>query len=318
MTELVVLQPGWQSTIQDAGRSGYFRQGLSEGGALDEHAFRWANKLLNNEPNAACIEILLGKFEAEFKANAVIAITGADMEASINGEVLRNWRTHSVQQGDVIRFGQARSGLRTYLGIAGGWQTPRQFGSRTVVMREKLGGLDGGPLKQGDRLAFQPRNSPALRVVPEALRPDYQAPLTVYVMPGYQYEQFSVIARRTFETAEYIVSNDISRMGYKLTGPPVSADTRKLASEGIAYGAIQIPPDGQPIILLKDRQTIGGYPKIGCVASLDCARLSQRSPGSPIRFEFTDVDRVQAERRLFDRFFNHSYWVDDSRQIAWP
>lgn len=318
MPELVVLHPGWQSTIQDAGRSGYFRQGLSEGGALDEHAFRWANKLLDNEPNAACIEILLGKFEAEFTANAVIAVTGADMTVTMNGQVLSHWSSHCVQRGDVIRFGQARSGLRTYLGIAGGWQTPRQFGSRTVVMRENLGGLDGGPLKQGDRLAFKAGGGPARRAVPAELRPDYQTPLTVKVMPGYQYEQFGVIARRTFETSEYIVSNDINRMGYKLNGPAVAADTRKLASEGIAYGAIQIPPDGQPIVLLKDRQTIGGYPKIGCVASLDCARLSQRSPGSPIRFEFTDVDRIQAERRLFDRFFNHSQWVDDSRQIAWP
>lgn len=318
MTELVVLRPGWQSTIQDTGRAGYFRHGLSEGGALDEHAFRWANKLLENEPGAACIEILLGTFEAEFTADAVIAVTGADMAVTVNDKVLAHWRSHSVQRGDVIRFGQARSGLRAYLGIAGGWQTPHQFGSRTVVMRENLGGLDGGPLKQGDRLPFLAGLTPALHAVPRMHHPDYQEPLTLKVIPGYQYDQFGVVARRTFETAEYTVSNDISRMGYKLNGPAVAADARKLASEGIACGAIQIPPDGQPIILLKDRQTIGGYPKIGCVASLDCARLSQRSPGSPIRFEFTDVDRVQAERRLFDRFFNHSYWVKDGRQIVWP
>lgn len=318
MTELKVLQPGWQSTIQDAGRSGYFRQGLSEGGALDEHAFRWTNKLLENDPGAACIEILLGNFEAEFTADAVIAITGADIPGTVNGRVLNNWSSHRVQQGDVIRFDRALSGLRAYLGIAGGWQTPRQFGSRSVVMREQLGGLDGGPLKQGDRLMFTSLTDQPLRSVPMLHRPDFQQPLTVKVIPGYQYEQFGLVARRTFETAEYCVSNDISRMGYKLEGPAVAAEDRKLASEGIAYGAIQIPPDGHPIILLKDRQTIGGYPKIGCVASLDCARLSQRSPGSPIRFEFTDVDRVQAERRLFDRFFNHSQWVDDERQIAWP
>jgi allophanate hydrolase subunit 2 len=107
-------------------------------------------------------------------------------------------------------------------------------------------------------------------------------------------------------------------MGYKLNGPAVAAQTRKLASEGIAFGAVQIPPDGQPIVLLKDRQTIGGYPKIGCVASLDCARLSQCSPGTQVSFEFSDVDRVQAQRRLFDRFFNVTQWVEDDREIAWP
>lgn len=318
MSELIVRQPGWQSTIQDAGRSGYFRQGLSEGGALDEHAYRWANKLLENDANAACIEILLGNFEAEIGADTIIAITGADIPLTLNGQALDLWCSHRVQRGDVIRFDQARSGLRAYLGVAGGWQTPTHFGSRSVVMREQLGGLDGGPLKKGDRLACIPVTGQALRCVPRAHRPDYLKPLTVKVIPGYQYNQFSVLARRTFETADYKISNDINRMGYKLSGPAVAAQSRKLASEGIAYGAIQIPPDGQPIVLLKDRQTIGGYPKIGCVASLDCARLSQCSPGSLVNFEFTDVDRVQAERRLFDRFFNLSQWVNDERKIAWP
>lgn len=318
MTELIVRNSGWQSTIQDAGRSGYFRQGLSEGGALDEHAFRWANKLLENDAGAACIEILMGKFEAEFGADATIAITGADIPVTLKGEKLEHWCSHRVRRGDVIRFGQARSGLRVYLGVAGGWQTPHQFGSRSVVMREQLGGLDGGPLKQGDRLPFKPQINPPLRRVPQVHRPDYLQALTVKVIPGYQFEQFSVAARRTFEIAEYQITSDINRMGYKLSGPAVAAESRKLASEGIAHGAIQIPPDGQPIILLKDRQTIGGYPKIGCVASLDCARLSQLTPGALVSFEFTDVDRIQAERRLFDRFFKHSQWVDDARQIVWP
>ncbi|WP_028671609.1 biotin-dependent carboxyltransferase family protein [Saccharospirillum impatiens] len=306
MTDLTVRKPGWQTTIQDTGRRGYFRQGLSEGGALDEHAYHWANKLLNNEPAAACLEILLGKFEAEFSDDTVIAVTGADIPVALNGRTLLTWCSHRVKRGDVIRFGQARSGLRVYLGVAGGWQTPRLFGSRSVVMREQLGGLDGGPLKQGDRLAYHPIDNLALRCVPPCYRPDYRKKLKVKVIPGYQFEQFSVVARRTFETAEYTISNDISRMGYKLTGPVVAAQSTKLASEGIAYGSVQVPPDGQPIVLLKDRQTIGGYPKIGCVASLDCARLSQCSPGTPVSFEFCDVDQVQAERRLFDRFFNVS------------
>ena len=318
MAEMTVLKPGLHTTIQDTGRRGYCRQGLSEGGALDEHAFHWANKLLSNEQAAACLEILLGKFEAEFSDDTVIAVTGADVPVSLNDRTLLMWCSYRVKRGDVIRFGQARNGLRVYLGVAGGWQTPCHFGSRSVVVREQLGGLDGGPLKQGDQLAYHPCDDLVLRCMPPVHRPDYRERLIVKVIPGYQFEQFSVVARRTFETADYMISNDISRMGYKLTGPVVAAQSTRLASEGIAYGAVQIPPDGQPIILLKDRQTIGGYPKIGCVASLDCARLSQCSPGTQVNFEFSDVDRVQAERRLFDRFFNESQWVDDARVIAWP
>jgi biotin-dependent carboxylase-like uncharacterized protein len=318
MTDVIVRHPGWQTTIQDIGRRGYFRHGLSEGGALDEHAYHWANKLLNNETSAACIEILLGKFEAEFRADTVISLAGADIPATLNGQSLSHWCSHRVQSGDVIRFEQARSGLRAYLGVAGGWKTPQLFGSRSVVMRERLGGLNGGPLEKGDRLEHGSGMDIPLHCVPLAHRPDYQRKLTVQVIPSYQFEQFSMVARRTFETAEYQVSNDISRMGYKLNGPAVAAQTSKLASEGIAFGAVQIPPDGQPIVLLKDRQTIGGYPKIGCVASLDCARLSQCSPGTQVSFEFTDVDRVQAQRRLFDRFFNVTQWVEDDREIAWP
>jgi len=318
MTEFTIRQPGWQATIQDVGRSGYFHQGLSQGGAVDEHAFQWANKVLGNSASAACIEILLGNFEAVFNTDTTIVVTGADIPVTLNGNLIENWCSHRVTQGDVISFKQARSGLWAYLGVAGGWQTPQQFGSRSVVVREKLGGLDGGPLKKGDLLSCIPAPEQPLRCVPWAHRPDYRKPLTLKVIPGYQHDLFSLVARRTFETADYKISNDINRMGFKLQGPAVPAQTQKLASEGIAYGAIQIPPDGLPIVLLKDRQTIGGYPKIGCVASLDCARLSQCSPGNSVSFEFADIERVQAERRLFDRFFHLSEWVEDDRGIAWP
>lgn len=318
MTELTVHQPGWQATIQDSGRSGFFQQGLSQGGAMDEHAYSWANKVLGNEAGSACIEILLGNFEAQVGADTTIVVTGADIPVTLNGEVIENWCSHRVRRGDRIRFGQARSGLWAYLGVAGGWQTPQQFSSRSVVVREQLGGMDGGPLKKGDRLPFAPIPERPLRCVPWIHRPNYKSPLTVKVIPSYQYKLFSLVARRTFETEGFEVSSDISRMGYKLSGPAVAASVQTLASEGIAFGAIQIPPQGQPIVLMRDRQTIGGYPKIGCVASLDCARLSQCSPGTGVRFEFTDVDSVQAERRLFDRFFSLSQWVDDDRVIAWP
>lgn len=318
MSNLHVIKPGWQSTIQDGGRRGYFRDGLSEGGAMDEHAFFWANKLLENELDCACIEILMGQFEAVFDDDTIIAVCGADLDVRINGKPVENWCTHPIKAGDRIAFKQPRSGLRAYLAVAGGWQTPVRFGSRSVVMREQLGGLDGGPLKAEDRLAFKAGQSAPQRSVAPNFIPDYQAELTLKVVPGYQYQDFSPRVRRRFVTSEYAVSHRIDRMGYKLEGPAVSAERTGIISEGIACGAIQVPQDGFPIVLLRDRQTIGGYPKIGCVASLDCSRLSQRGPGSVVSFEFTDVARVQAERQVFDRFFRACTWSSSGKGIQWP
>ena len=306
MSNLHVIKPGWQSTIQDGGRRGYFRDGLSEGGAMDEHAYHWANTLLENDLDSACIEILMGQFEAVFDADTTIAITGADLDARINGREVKHWSTHPVKAGDRIAFKQPRNGLRAYLAVAGGWQTPVLFGSRSVVMRERLGGLDGGPLRAEDRLSYLPNlNAPRRCVAPNYI-PDYQAELTLKVVPGYQYRDFSNASRLRFTTSEYRVSNRIDRMGYKLEGPAISTEQSGVISEGIALGAIQIPQDGNPIVLMRDRQTIGGYPKIGCVTSLDCSRLSQRGPGAVVSFEFSDIATVQADRQIFDRFFRAS------------
>ena len=302
MANLHIIKPGWQSTIQDLGRQGYFRSGLSEGGALDEIAFRWANVLLNNPPNAACIEILMGNFEAEFEQATCIAITGADLGCTLNGQAVGNWQSLTVKKGDRIRFNSPVSGLRAYLAIAEGWQTPIQFGSRSTVLREKLGGLDGHKLQAGQQLAYQANlvEAPKQILKPQWI-PNYNAELILKVLPSYQYEQFSETAKRRFFTSEYSVSQRIDRMGYRLEGPAVMAANQQLISEGIAMGAIQVPPDGQPIVLLKDRQTIGGYPKLGCVGSLDCSLLSQQAPGKQVRFELSDVATVQIERRLFER-----------------
>ena len=305
MTNLNIIKPGWQSTIQDLGRQGYFRTGLSEGGALDEVAFRWANALLNNPVNAACIEILMGNFEAEFEQATCIAITGADLACTINGKAVPNWQSLLVKKGDQIKFSSPINGLRAYLAVAGGWQTPVQFGSRSTVPREKLGGLDGDKLKTGQVLPYIPSLSAPTVQLHERWIPDYSTEIVLKVVPSYQYERFSETAKTRFFTSEYRVSQRIDRMGYRLEGSVVKAENQQLISEGIAMGAIQVPPDGQPIVLLKDRQTIGGYPKLGCVASLDCSLLSQRKPDDKVRFELSDLATVQIKRQLFERLVSH-------------
>ncbi|MHA7880704.1 MAG: 5-oxoprolinase subunit C family protein [Saccharospirillum sp.] len=319
MANLTLIQPGWQTTLQDLGRRGFAKDGLTWGGALDEHAFHWANKLLDNPLNAACLEILMGRFEAEFSDSTVIAVTGADVPVTLNGKTVSTWCTHPVSAGDRLALGTPRSGLRSYLAVADGWQTPEQFGSRTTVLRERLGGINGTELQAGQRLPYSDNfvaERPYRCLAPRYL-PDYSAALTLKVIPGYQYDAFSETVKRRFFNSEYRVSQRIDRMGYRLEGPSISSQSKQQISEGIALGAIQVPHDGQPIILMKDRQTIGGYPKIGCVASLDCAKLSQRVPGSSIAFELSDVATVQAERQLFDRFFQAGVWHDNGRHVLW-
>lgn len=318
MSHLLIENAGLFATIQDGGRRGSQRAGLTEGGAADEHAFCWANKLLDNPLDAACIEILLGNFVATISSDATIAITGAEMEFSINGVAASNWSTHRLKAGDRLSFKTARTGLRSYLAIVGGWQTPTFFGSRSIVVREKLGGFDGGKLKEGNALPFTAHEHRRQRQLLPNCIPDYNAPLTLHIVPGYQYDAFTGLDRRRLTSSNYTISNRIDRMGYRLEGPPIMPTIDGVISEGIAMGAVQVPMDGQPIVLLRDRQTIGGYPKIGCVSSLSCSRLSQRGAGTLINFQFIDLATAQAERQMFNRFFKASAWNPHNEALAWP
>ena len=312
MATLSVIKSGWHATIQDGGRIGAQRFGLTQGGAADEHAYRWANRLLDNPREAACVEVLLGQFWAEITADALISVTGADLDFRINGQSTVPWSTHRVRAGDQLSFERPCNGLRAYLGIVDGWQTPRVFGSRSVVVRESLGGLDGGPLKSGDQLPFRPHDESFRRALAPRNIPDYQTPLTLQVVAGYQYRSFGKTAIRAFTGSEFRVSQRIDRMGYQLSGPEISCPAKGIISEGIALGAIQITTDGQPIVLLRDRQTIGGYPKIGCVTSLGCSQLAQRGPDARVQFEWVDLTKAQQQRRRFERFFSASEWPADA------
>ncbi|MDX1635168.1 MAG: biotin-dependent carboxyltransferase family protein, partial [Marinobacter sp.] len=276
-----VLDGGLLALLQDSGRQGYQHIGVTTGGPMDEHAFLWANRLLGNPLDAAQIEISIGRLSLLAHDDTVIAMTGADLGARINGREATPWRTYNLCRGDCIEFGMPVSGLRAYLAVAGGFQAPARLGSCATVVREGLGGLhgDGGKLAKGDRIGFARADQrPEVRV-PAGEIPDYRRDLEVGLIPGYQYRQFARPERMKFLTGTYEVSQRIDRMGYRLTGEPIHSELDGIISEGIAYGAIQVPSDGQPIVLMRDRQTIGGYPKIGCISALDAGELAQRGPG---------------------------------------
>lgn len=294
-----VIKPGMLALLQDLGRHGYQHLGVTTGGPMDELAFRWGNALLDNDSNAAQIEITFGMFHLEALANTSIAITGADLGTTLNGTGILPWQTYQIKKGDLLAFHQPKFGLRAYLAVKGGFQAKQVLGSVSTVMREKLGGLNGsgGKLMMNDLLPFHETTQHTARHVPRLAIPNYEQ-MEINVVTGYQFKHFSGLDRARFFSSTYTLSQNCDRMGYRLEGTAVGQDQKGIISEGIAYGAIQVPNDGQPIVLLRDRQTIGGYPKVGCVTSFAGALLSQKKPGDSIGFRYITVDQAEHERHL--------------------
>lgn len=310
---LTVLDPGVLSLVQDTGRYGVGQLGLSQGGPVDCHAFAWANYLLNNPANTPLVEITMG--QARFRADHAmsIAITGADMQPCINGQRVGMWQTLTLNGGDELRLRYARRGLRAYLAVCGGWAVDSAFGSAATVMRNQLGGLHSGlgeqaggmALTKGDVLPCRPHALlPRVRGVPTRFIPDYNALTPLALVPGYQFDSFSAEAQTAFFDGEYTVDQHSDRMGVRLNGPSVVSKQPGIVSEGIALGAVQVPPDGQPIVLLNDRQTLGGYPKLGCLTRASLSMLAQTPPGQAVRFYPARLADASVQWQTFVQFFD--------------
>ncbi len=290
--QLEILSPGILSLIQDAGRFGQHGIGLTSGGPMDPVAFKWANRLLNNDQHATAIETTVGGIKLKSHGTTRVAITGANVSVKINGQICKQWQSLNLALGDVLELGYATSGCRIYLAVSGGFKLQKQFCSNSTVVREGVGGLNGSALAAGDKLdchALISQNDPH-QLLAEKFQPTYGDAVTLRVIPGYQQAHFSALEQNRFFQSEFKVSELCDRMGYRLSGPTVACDIDGILSEGICLGAIQVPKDGQPIILMNDRQTIGGYPKLGSVLSLDLARLAQLTSGGRVRFEAITID----------------------------
>ncbi|MDO6594564.1 biotin-dependent carboxyltransferase family protein [Neptuniibacter sp. 1_MG-2023] len=292
MSGFKVLQPGLLTLIQDAGRFGHHRIGLTTGGPLDAQAFKWANRLLGNALNSTLLEVSIGGLVLESEVDTHLVVTGAEMPLKINGVEQDRWHAHHIHQGDRIELGFSTQGARAYLAVTNGFNVEHSFSSSSTVSREGIGGLNGGKLQQGDYLRCEPDTQGQAFRLAEHHRPSYTDNISLRVITGYQEQAFSDLDKRMFFSSEYEVTNRADRMGYRLSGPEIEASMDGILSEGICHGAIQIPADGQPIVLLNDRQTIGGYPKIGSMISLDTARLAQQLPGSTVSFEEISIDEA--------------------------
>jgi antagonist of KipI len=300
---LRILKPGLFTTVQDLGRFGYQRFGMSVGGAMDRLALRVANRLVGNPDQAAALEITVRGPELAFDDEAVIALAGADLSPSLDGQPLPNWTTIKVGRGSTLRFGERRSGARAYLALAGGIDVPLSLCSRSTHTRSRTGGLEGRALVKGDELRGGTPGPSAWqnvgRSVSPAARPPYSASPTLRVVPGPQADCFVSEAVERLTAGGYRLSPQSDRMGYRLVGAPlVHAGAADMISDATPCGSVQVPASRQPILLMADCQTTGGYPKLAVVISADLPLAAQLVPGDTIMFTLVTLPEAQAALRV--------------------
>ncbi|MBG7029466.1 biotin-dependent carboxyltransferase family protein [Pseudomonas aeruginosa] len=286
--------------LQDRGRFGCRHLGVTQGGALDWLSMGWANWLLGNPLDAAVIEIALGGFVAECHADGWLALAGGDLGATLDGQPLPAWGAFAVRDGQRLAFAHPRQGARAYLAAPGGFAGERQLGSLATVAREGRGGprADGKALAAGDSLGWladgaRPRTLP----MPSERIMDCTGEARLELILGAQIGDFPAMSLFDAFNGDWQVDTRADRMGVRLLGPRLECRQQSMISEGIALGAVQVPPDGQPIVLLNDRQTIGGYPRLGALAPLALARLAQCLPGQRVRLLPTVQEAAHREHR---------------------
>ena len=292
---IMMLQSGLLTTIQDAGRRGYQRYGMGVSGAVDVHAYIYANILVGNRQNEAVLEVTLLGPKIEFTSNSVIAVTGGDLSPALDGAPLPMYRAVRVSKGSILSFGTPRSGCRAYIAFAGGLAISPIMGSRSTYIKANLGGYEGRRLLAGDEIAFRrPASCPA-NVEKRVMEPDvFPGEYTVRVLMGPQDDSFTEKGIETFLSGTYTVTNEFDRMGYRLNGPKIEHVTDgNIITDGIAFGAVQVPDGGEPIIMLADRQTTGGYAKIASIINVDMPMIAQCKAGDRIRFRKTDIETAQ-------------------------
>lgn len=303
-----VLEPGFFTTVQDRGRLGYRRFGMPSSGAMDMRALDYSNVLLGNEPGSAGLEATLLGPVLEFLEDTWFSVTGDDCEPTLDGKRVPSWHACLGRKGSVLRTGSSGRGARLYIAFGGGVDTPLVMGSRSTYVAARTGGYLGRALRAGDCLPLGEQRLPPGAIkgdlvvpLPEAWQPpSYADLLPLRVVLGPQADRFTSEAICALSSSEYIVTNDSDRMGYRLSGETLKHTSgADIVSDGTVVGSIQVPGHGQPIVLMADCQTTGGYTKIGCVISTDLPLLAQTLPGRAVRFRAVTVDEAISARRQY-------------------
>ncbi|TMB93487.1 MAG: biotin-dependent carboxyltransferase [Chloroflexi bacterium] len=296
---LRVVEPGLFTTVQDLGRPNAIAAGVPPGGAMDRFAHRAANLLVGNAEIDATLECTLSGPHLQAEHACIVAITGADFEPRINGAQVANWTGIFVSPGDRLTFGARRAGGRAYIAVAGGLEGDRWLGSASTNLMAARGGMHGRNLKAGDQLTTAREASrPAVsgHHLPERLRPRY-SDHTLFAIAGPHIKRLDAESRRLLFGATFNVSREADRMGYRLDGPRLGTSGDELLSFGLAAGAIQVPRAGQPILLMADHQTAGGYPVVATVVSASLQVAGQLVPGDELRFAEVTLERARDMRQ---------------------
>jgi antagonist of KipI len=298
---LLVLKPGLFTTIQDLGRSGCLRYGVPLSGAMDQFSLVAANVLVGNRLDDACLETTVIGPELQVLSETQMAITGGSCFPRINGKTVPMWRTLEAKKGDVVSFGRMQNGCRAYLSARGGINVPLVLGSRSTYARGGFGGLDGRPLRNDDRI--EGLGAPPLTVeysLPEELAPQFTDRVDARVVLGPQADMFTDAGVETFLSDLFQVTSEADRMGYRLDGPLVEhKESADIVSDALLPGAVQVPENGRPIVVMRDAQTTGGYAKIAVVVSPDVSKLGQTKPDCSIRFSKIPLSEAQVRSREF-------------------
>jgi len=298
MSKIRVINPGMYSTIQDLGRMEFQQFGVPTAGSMDTYAHRISNLLVGNPENSPVLELTAFGGTYEFGETTIISITGGDMSPKRNGcETLKMWRTLVMNAGDQLSFAGARKGFRTYVSVVGGFNVPSALKSKSTYVRARLGGVEGRQLKRDDFLEYHDVKFDPLELLGRFVRahqiPVYENELILKVILGPQDDDFTRKGIADFFSNKYIVSSESDRMGYRLEGKKIehvlSAD---IISDGIMKGAVQIPGHGNPIIMLSDCQTTGGYTKIAHVISSELWKIAQLKAGDSIQFKAVDIEEA--------------------------
>ena len=307
-----VLTGGLQTTVQDLGRPSHQHQGIPGGGAMDRMAARTGNLLVGNGGQAATLETTLIGPSLLFTEETLIALTGADLEAAVGTNAIPLWHPALLPAGTTLHFGRALRGCRAYIAVAGGIDVPAIFGSRSTYLRAEFGGFEGRALHAGDQLAVGKPSALSQRIAASlrgrasghttvarwsagvSIRTQVSEDVVVRFIRGAHTELLTEASLGTLVGSRFRVSASSDRMGYRLDGETlVLRAPTELLSEGVTFGTVQLPPGGSPIVLMADRQTTGGYPRIGEVASVDLGLVAQLKPGDHLRFRFIPLEEAQ-------------------------
>ncbi|QOV11738.1 biotin-dependent carboxyltransferase family protein [Viridibacillus arvi] len=305
---VTVVKPGLLTTIQDLGRFGSQKYGVIVSGAMDAYSLRIANILVGNLESEAVLEVSLFGTVLQFNDDHLIALTGGDLTATINNEPAPLWRPFIVKKGDLLKFKRAHKGCRAYVSFAGGIQVPIVMNSKSTYLKAGMGGFEGRALQKQDEINIGPYTKSnkeihqyAIQLVgPASWSVNYNELIslkqqqTIRVMPGTEWDSFTTESQHCLTNNPYTLSTEADRMGYRFEGPALSLTEKfELLSEAVTFGTVQIPPSGKPIILMADRQTTGGYPKMVQVITADLASLAQLQTGAKIRFKLVTLEEAQ-------------------------